>query len=42
LITTAGNLVIAGENSGDLVILDAKTGTLLYQNNLKAGAPTAV
>lgn len=38
LITTAGNLVIAGENSGDLVILDAKTGALLYQNNLKAGA----
>ena len=38
LIATAGNLVIAGENNGDLVVLDAKTGAALYQNNLNAGA----
>ena len=38
LIATAGNLVITGENNGELVVLDAKTGGPLYQNNLNAGA----
>jgi len=38
LIATAGNLVIAAENNGDLVVLDAKTGAPLYEKNLNAGA----
>jgi alcohol dehydrogenase (cytochrome c) len=38
LIATAGNLVIAGENNGDLVVLNAKTGAPLYRKPLNAGA----
>jgi glucose dehydrogenase len=38
LIATAGNIVITGETNGDLVVLNAKTGALLYGNNLNAGA----
>jgi alcohol dehydrogenase (cytochrome c) len=38
LIATAGNIVITGETNGDLVVLNAKTGALLYGNNLTAGA----
>jgi alcohol dehydrogenase (cytochrome c) len=38
LIATAGNIVITGDLSGNLLILNAKTGELLFQDNLKAGA----
>jgi alcohol dehydrogenase (cytochrome c) len=38
LITTAGNVVITGDITGRLLILDATTGVLLYGDNLNAGA----
>lgn len=38
LIATAGGLVVTAALSGDLIALDAKTGKLLYQTNLRAGA----
>ncbi|MGD0505131.1 MAG: PQQ-binding-like beta-propeller repeat protein [Steroidobacteraceae bacterium] len=38
LIATAGNIVITGEVNGNLIILDAKTGALLYRDSLNAGA----
>jgi alcohol dehydrogenase (cytochrome c) len=38
LIATAGNVVITGDITGNLLILDAKTGVLLYRDNLNFGA----
>jgi alcohol dehydrogenase (cytochrome c) len=38
LISTAGNLVITGETNGNLIVLDAKTGALLFRDSLGAGA----
>ena len=38
LIATAGNVVITGDITGNLLILDAKTGALLYRDNLNFGA----
>ena len=37
LIATAGNIVITADVSGSLLILNAKTGALLYRDNLNAG-----
>jgi alcohol dehydrogenase (cytochrome c) len=37
LIATAGNVVITADINGNLVILNAKTGELLYRENLNAG-----
>ena len=38
LVATAGNVVITGDITGNLLILDAKTGVLLYRDNLNYGA----
>jgi alcohol dehydrogenase (cytochrome c) len=38
LIAKAGNIVITGEVNGNLVVLDAKTGALLFRDSLNAGA----
>jgi alcohol dehydrogenase (cytochrome c) len=38
LTATGGGLVITGQTNGDLIALDARTGALLYQRNLGAGA----
>ncbi|HXJ42171.1 MAG TPA: PQQ-binding-like beta-propeller repeat protein [Bryobacteraceae bacterium] len=38
LIATGGNVVITGDIAGNLLILDAKTGVLLYRDNLNFGA----
>jgi alcohol dehydrogenase (cytochrome c) len=37
LIATAGNVVITADINGNLLILNAKTGELLYLDNLNAG-----
>jgi alcohol dehydrogenase (cytochrome c) len=37
LIATAGNVVITADINGNLLIVNAKTGELLYTDNLNAG-----
>jgi alcohol dehydrogenase (cytochrome c) len=39
VVVTGGNVVIAGEVAGDLVVLDAKDGKVLYKDNV--GDPIA-
>jgi alcohol dehydrogenase (cytochrome c) len=38
LIATAGNILITSEVNGNLIVIDAKTGALLYRYSLNAGA----
>ena len=37
MTTTAGNLVLAGEVTGDFIALDAKKGDVLYRFNTGGG-----
>jgi alcohol dehydrogenase (cytochrome c) len=36
---TAGNVVLTGELTGDFIVLDARSGTILYRDNV--GGPIA-